>query len=94
MASGSCCDCDSLHTDEFKFLLGRTFHFKAEFNRFTNAFGDLIQRSRLRVAPGKLRDRGNVIAFVIPFDYYIELVLQLSVLVFIVGRVKDEWPGI
>jgi hypothetical protein len=39
-----------------QFLLGRTFHFQTKHNRFADAFGNFIERARLRVTG---RDLGN-----------------------------------
>jgi hypothetical protein len=61
-------------------VLRRAFNFEAQFDRFANALGDFVQRSRLCVASGELRDRGNVVAFLITFNDDVELALQWSVL--------------
>jgi hypothetical protein len=71
-----------LDAHELKTLFGCTLHFEAQFNCFANAFGDLIQRPRLGMTAGKLRDRGDIICFLVALNNNIELALQQSVLDF------------
>ena len=73
MGSGSCCNGNALQSDELKILLGRTFHFEAQFNRFADALYNLIQRRRLSVTRGKLRYRRNIIAFLVSLNDDIEV---------------------
>jgi hypothetical protein len=65
VACGSCCDRDALNTDELKTLVGRTFHFETQLDSLANAFRDLVEGSRLRVTPGKLRDWRDVVTFLV-----------------------------
>jgi hypothetical protein len=65
LGSGSCGDGDPLNADELKTLLGCAFHFQAQLDGLTNAAGDLVQGSRLRVTSRKLRDRRNVVPFLV-----------------------------
>jgi hypothetical protein len=79
---GSCRNADPLDAYEFENLFRRSFHLKAQFDRLSNAFPDLVQGPRLSVAPWQLRDRSHVISVFVAFNNHIKLALQLSVLAF------------
>jgi hypothetical protein len=74
---GSCRNGDALDTDEFETVRRHTLNFKAQLDGFTNARGNLVQRTALGVASGELRDGGNVKALFITFNDDIELALHV-----------------
>jgi hypothetical protein len=72
----SCCNDDTLNTDELQITLGNAFHLKAQLNGLTYAAVGFVQRSRLRVAPGKSRDRSNIVAFFVLLDDNVKIALH------------------
>jgi hypothetical protein len=72
----SCCNDDTLNTDELQITLGNAFHLKAQLNGLTYAAVEFVQRSRLRVATGKSRDRSNIVAFIVLLDDNVKIALH------------------
>jgi hypothetical protein len=72
----SCRDGYALDADELEALIRPALHFKAQFDRFANTQGHVVQRQSLRVAARKLRNGGNVIPLRISLNHYVELAWQ------------------
>ena len=51
-------------------------NFEAQLDSLSNAAGEFIQRSGLGMTAGELRDRSNIVAFLIPFNDDVELPQQ------------------
>ena len=54
-------------------MFRRALDFQTQFYGFANAFRDLVERPRLRMACGDLWNGRNVVAFLIALNYDIEL---------------------
>jgi hypothetical protein len=66
--------------------------FEAQFDRLANAGSDVVQRFCLRVASGQLRNRGNIVAFLLALNDDVELALQWSILNSILDGLVDGKP--
>ena len=57
----------------FEALHGRTIDFDGNRDRLADSVRDLVERSRLRVAARNLRNRSDVVTFLVAFDDHVEL---------------------
>jgi len=73
---GSCCNYDTLNADELQIIFGSAVLFKTQLSHLADSAVEFIERPRLRVAPRKRRDRGNIIAFFVLLDNDVKIALH------------------